>query len=109
VKTVPQNFFQKLLYSFFPKKLLPSLHLANNKELLILSRGKAFKSRDAVYSYALTYIPIEKLQGIELVKDENYDNLQKLDLKITNFTLIFYLDISNKNIQDYYEELRSIL
>lgn len=109
VRTVNQSFFQKLLHSIFQKKLLPSLHLSNDKELLVLSRGKTFKYRDAVYSYALTYIPIEKIQGIELIKDNNYDNLQRLEIKINDCTLIFYLDVHNKNAQNYYEHLRSIL
>ena len=109
VKTANQSFLQKLLYTIFRKKLLPSLHLANDKELLVISRGQAFKFRDAVYSYALTYIPTEKIQGIELVKDKNYDNILRLELKINNETFLFHLDVNNKTVQDYYKNLKSLL
>jgi len=110
VKATNQSILKKLLYSLNQQKLLSSIHLSNDKELLVLSRGKAFKFRsDTILSYSLTYIPIEKIQTITFVKDETHFNLQKLYININDYEYIFYIDINSKLLQDYYKNLKSII
>ncbi len=101
---------QKVLQFLYGKKLLGSLHLANESEILVISRGKPFKTRtDAIYSHSHIYIPIEKLQDIILEKDDYFDNLQRLYMKTNKHTFMFYFDESNKESKDYYRNLGNIL
>lgn len=111
VKIVDQSLLIKLLHLIIKKYLLPSLHLSNTKELIIISRGNFFKQgvRNAVYSCAISYIPIEKIKGIELIKDNTYYNLQMLKIKLENYTQMFYLDVNNKAAEEYYMNLQNIL
>jgi hypothetical protein len=101
---------QKILQFLYGKKLLSSLHLANEAEILVISRGKPFKTRtDVIYSHSHIYIPIEKLQSIILEKDDYFDNLQRLYMKTNKHTFMFYFDESNKESKDYYRNLGNIL
>jgi hypothetical protein len=111
VKIIDQSLLIKLLHLIIKKYLLPSLHLSNTKELIIISRGNFFKQgvRNAVYSCAISYIPIEKIKGIELIKDNTYYNLQMLKIKLENYTQMFYLDVNNKAAEEYYMNLQNIL
>lgn len=110
VKALNQSILKKLLCHINQQKLLSVIYLSNDKELLILSRGKPFRYRsDAIISYNLIYIPIEKIQGIELVRDEAYYDLQKFYININDYAFIFYIDINNKLFQDYYKNLRGII
>jgi uncharacterized protein len=101
---------QKALQFLYSEKLLSSLHLANESEILVISRGKPFKTRtDVISSYSHIYIPIEKLQSIILEKDDYFDNLQRLYMKTNKHTFMFYFDESNKESKDYYRGLGNIL
>ncbi|HEX2945653.1 MAG TPA: hypothetical protein VHT96_06835 [Clostridia bacterium] len=105
-----KGIIRKALKILYGKKLLSSLHLANESEILVISRGKPFKTRtDAIYSHSHIYIPIEKLQSIILEKDDYFDNLQRLYMKTNKHTFMFYFDESNKESTDYYRNLGSIL
>ena len=103
---------QKALQVLYGEKLLSSLHLANKSEILVISRGKPFKTRMDVipcHSHSHIYIPIEKLQSIILEKDDCFDNLQRFCMKTNNHTFVFYFDESNKESKDYYRNLSSII
>ena len=103
-----RGIIQKALQFLNSERLLGSLHLANQSEILVISRGKPFKTRwDVVpsHSHSHLYIPIEKLQSILFQKDDCFDNLQKLSMKTNNYTFLFYFDDSNKESQDYYRNL----
>ena len=100
----------KALQFLFRKKLLVALHLANDSEILVISRGKPFKTRaDDMYSRSYLYIPIEKLQSILLEKDDDFDNLQRFYLKTNKHTFMFYFDESNEASKDYYRNLSSMI
>ena len=110
VKALNQSILKKLLCHINQQKLLSVIYLSNDKELLVLSRGKPFRYRsDSIISYNLIYIPIEKIQGIELVRDEAYYDLQKFYIKINDYAFVFYIDINNKLFQDYYKNLIGII
>lgn len=101
---------QKALQFLYGERLLGSLHLANESEILVISRGKPFKTRtDVIYSYSHIYIPIEKLQSIVLEKDDYYDNLQRFYIETNKHTFMFYFDESNKESKNYYRDLGNIL
>jgi hypothetical protein len=105
-----KGIIQKSLQLLFSETLLSSVHLANESEILVISRGKPFKTRsDTIYRYSHIYIPIEKLQSINLEKDNYSDNLQRLYMKTNRHTFMFYFDVSNKESKDYYENLNNIL
>jgi len=100
----------KALQFLFRKKLLVTLHLASNSEILVISRGTPFKTRaDDMYSRSYLYIPIEKLQSIILEKDDEFDNLQRFYLKTNKHTFMFYFDESNEASIDYYRNLSSMI
>ena len=100
----------RALQFLFRKKLLVTLHLASNSEILVISRGTPFKTRaDDMYSRSYLYIPIEKLQSIILEKDDEFDNLQRFYLKTNKHTFMFYFDESNEASIDYYRNLSSMI
>lgn len=110
VRATNLSFFKKILNAVKQPKLLSAIHLSNDKELLILNRGKSFRYRsDTIHSYNLTYIPIEKIQSIELIKDEAYYGLEKIYININNYAFTFHLDENNKGLQKHYENLRNIV
>lgn len=99
-----------VLQFLYREILLSSLHLANESEILVISRGKPFKMRkEAIHSYSHIYIPIEKLQSIMLEKDDYSDNLLRFYMKTNSHTFMFYFDESNKESKDYYRNLSNIL
>lgn len=103
-----RGIIQKAMQFLNSERLIGSLHLANQSEILVISRGKPFKTRwDVVpcHSHSHLYIPIEKLQSILFQKDDCFDNLRKLSMKTNNYTFLFYFDDSNKESQDYYRNL----
>jgi len=100
----------KALQFLFRKKLLSTLHLANNREILVISRGKPFKTRtDDIYSRSYIYIPIEKLQSIILEKDNDFESLQRFYMKTNKHTFMFYFEESNEESKDYYRNLSNII
>lgn len=108
-KPVSRNLFIKLLNAVFKREILPSLHLLNSKELLIISRGKAFKHVDSVYSCALNCIPLEKIRDISFGNDSTYANLQRVNIVFDSYTREFYLDTANKSAQEFYMDLKKII
>ncbi len=99
---------QKVLQYLYSERLLGSIYLANQSEVLVISRGTPFKTRKDVIScnsHSHLYIPIEKLQNILFQNDDRFDNLQKLSMITNNYTFLFYFDDSNKESQDFYRHL----
>jgi len=108
LRRINKGIIQKGMQFLYRERLLGSLHLANQSEILVISRGKPFKTRRDIvscHSHSHLYIPIEKLQSILLEKDACFDNLQKISMKTSNYTFLFYFDDSNKESQDYYRNL----
>jgi len=103
---------QRVLQFLYSERLLGSLHLASEREILVISRGKPFKTRKDViscHSHSHLYIPIEKLQSVLFEKNDCFDNLQKLSMKTNNYTFLFYFEDSNKESQDYYRNMISLV
>ena len=101
---------EKVLQFLYSEKLLGTLHLASKSEILVISRGKPFKTRtDVILSHSHFYIPIEKLQSIALEKDDCFDGLQRFYMKTNGHTFMFYFDESNEAAKDYYRNLGNML
>jgi len=103
---------QKALQFLYSEKLLSTLHLTNQSEILVISRGKSLKTRRDVISFrfrSYIYIPIEKLQSILFEKDDYFDSLQRLCMKTNKNTFIFYFDESNEESKDYYRNLSDLV
>jgi hypothetical protein len=100
------SFLEKGWHFLSGKLLLNTLHLSNNHELIVLSRGKAFKQRYlANYSYATVYLPFERLCGIQFENCEKYENLTELNIKLSGKNFVFYFEQTNKNSIDFYNKL----
>jgi uncharacterized protein len=101
------SLWQRVRGSLVGEKLLNTLHLLNDKELIVISRGKHFKKfYESVYSCTFLYIPIEKLNSIKFENYERYNNLQKLKLELTNNSFEFYYEESNKEFIDFYNNIK---
>lgn len=85
---------------FVPKTLLSVMILVNEKEAIIVSRGKAFKKpKEARYKHDFTYVPFDRISDI-LTKEEDYENLSSVNISTPGHTFKFYFEASNpqKNI-----------
>lgn len=102
------SLWQRVRGSLTCEKLLNTLHLLNDKELIVITRGKHFnRFRESVYSYAFLYIPIEKLISIKFENYERYNSLQRLKLELTNDSFEFYYEENNKEFIDFYNNLNN--
>lgn len=91
------------------RELLNSLHLTNNKELIIFTRGKSFiKKGVANYAISTIYIPIEKLNSLTVESYEKYDKLVVINLKLTGKDFRFYFEQSNNRSIDFYNYINEM-
>jgi hypothetical protein len=106
LKLAKGNFFERLGHFFSRQILLNSLHLTNNKELIVFTRGRAIIKRGkANYDYSTIYIPIEKLESIFTERDEKYEGLEVINLKLAAQEFRFYFDQTNRRSIDFYNNL----
>ncbi|MFZ5967275.1 MAG: hypothetical protein ACOYVK_08870 [Bacillota bacterium] len=109
LKSKNDNILQKIFRIITGEKLLNCLHLINEKELVVVTRGKLIKKRkDVIYSYSLTYIPLEKLHDVVRSNDAHYNNLKKLHFKTYNHAFMFYYEEGNKQIEEIYRDFISM-
>ncbi len=100
------SFIDRLIHFFKGRMLLNTLHLSNSRELIIITRGRAFmEGRISNYDYAITYLPFERLRGILIENDERYSGLVALDIKLSGQDLKFYFEQMNKESIDFYNNL----
>jgi hypothetical protein len=93
---------KRILQALTGKRLLGSVYLASERETLILSRGKPFKTNiEVVYSRSYFYVPMDKLRSAALERDGRYDNLMALSMKTRNHGYTFYVDGANAEAGDY--------
>jgi hypothetical protein len=100
---------QILLRFIKPKILSSTLHLSDDRELLVISRGKPIKNkREALYSYCFTYIPIERIIEVKFDEFEEYNNLLIVNISIHEHTFKFYVDERNECLKDFYIKLNNL-
>ncbi len=100
------NPVKKMVHRLIRTQLLDTLHLINQKELIIISRGESFRTRsDSVYSYAFTYVPLDRLLRVEFHEHNFYDRLMELKLDLTGSGLCFCIDQGNQMLMDRYHKL----
>jgi hypothetical protein len=105
-----RQLYQKLLEFIRSNLLLSTLHLSDDRELLVISRGKPIRHlREAVYSYCITYIPIERINNVKFDKYEKYNNLLIVYISIHEHTFKFYFDERNGNLKDFYKKFSNII
>lgn len=102
IKKTNDSMIKKLFQLIFYKKMLSSVYLVTEKELIVINRGKKFKGfREAVYSYSHIYIPLENVLEIEKQSEEKYTNITKVEIKTQDYMFYNYFDSNNpllKNI-----------
>jgi len=90
--------------------LLNTLHLTNNKELIIITRGRSFnKNRLVNYDFSITYIPFNNLSSIIIGNYEKYSDLVELNLKLTEKEFKFYFEQTNNKSIDFYNNISNKL
>ena len=93
--------FEWIKSKIIKHQLLETMHLANNKELLVITRGRSFnKSKKAIYSYAYNYIPLENIASTLINYNTDYLDVDELEILTKNNKFKFYFD--NKNEYKYF-------
>jgi len=93
----------KLLDLYGQLTLQSSLYITNRKELIIINKDKEIKrSIDVDYSYVSTYIPLNNIKNIQLLKNEEFIGLNDIVISLESLFLNFKIDEKNQNIHEFY-------
>jgi hypothetical protein len=109
IKAIPTNVSVigklKERFNIFRENLLQNtMYLTNEKELLIITRGKAFRRGKSPLSYDFTYIPFNRITEFRRVSS-NYENISPFNIETEYHTFQYYFD----NLNDQKEILLRIL
>lgn len=100
---------QKILGLIREKLLLSTMHLLNDRELLIINRGELINfGRKAIHSYNFIYVPIEKIDSIKFEKCKEYNNIQTVFISTMVNKYMFYFDERNESLVEFYVKLTDI-
>ncbi|RDU22529.1 hypothetical protein [Anaerosacchariphilus polymeriproducens] len=103
-KEIENSKIKKLYRTFFYKKLLSSVFLSNEQELIILSRGKTFKQfREVIYSYSFKFIPLENIINIEQEILSEYQNIVRIGVRTQNYLFHNLLDSKNTYTKNFFD------
>ncbi|MBC8059699.1 MAG: hypothetical protein H7Y18_03445 [Clostridiaceae bacterium] len=94
------------LFNIFRRNSLQNImFLTNEKELLIVTRGKTFRRpKAAFYSYDLTYIPIGRITNLRYDANDEYKNISPFFIETGDHIFQYYFEESN-NQGDYLRQL----
>ncbi|QOX64203.1 hypothetical protein FRZ06_13075 [Anoxybacterium hadale] len=108
LKLAKGNFAARIGHFLSRSILLNCLHLTNNKELIVFTRGRTImKKGKANYDYSTIYIPIEKLGILIPEKDEKYVGLESINIKLSSQEFRFYFEQTNRKSIDFYKSLNN--
>jgi len=63
---------RRLLYGVIDKRLLPTIHASDGRELLVIGRDRRWGYRwQAIYGTETLYLPLEKIRGVEAGTEES--------------------------------------
>lgn len=103
-----KQLYNKLSFKWINSQLQSSVFLSNQKEVIILQRGKPFKFfREADYSYSLTYIPYENIMMVQQVDNKFSSELENLTINTKKHTFNYFFKLDNSYKDDLYRHLRS--
>lgn len=81
-----ENLLQRIKHVVTGKKLNETLVLTNGKELIVYNRTPFFRYRNqAVYAINRLYLPIEKITGIAMDKDNLAESIVRLTLSASQY------------------------
>ena len=81
VNTIEKRLFWKFLYKIIGKRVLESMHLCDEQELIILNRVKLFRYRgQAIYSRSSIYIPLNSINIVKWVEDPRDSSIISLQI-----------------------------
>jgi len=96
----------KLFGLISSRLLLSTMHLLNDRELLVINRGTPIQyGKKVIHSYSFLYVPIEKIDGIKFEKCKEYGSIQTICIITKVNTFKFYFDEKNQNLMDFYVKL----
>lgn len=102
-----QNIFKRIFYRSIRKGLLSCLYLTNGQEIIIVKKGRDYMRR-ADYSYAITYLPCNRITNISIKESEYTSELKKIIVGIGNAHIDLYFLEGNKYAQKVYTELNAL-
>ena len=96
----------KLFGLISSRSLLSTMHLLNDRELLVINRGTPIQyGKKVIHSYSFLYVPIEKIDDIKFEKYKEYGSIQTICIITKANTFKFYFDEKNSNLTDFYVKL----
>lgn len=97
---------QKILGFIREKLLLATIHLLNDREVLIINRGKLINlGKKPVNSYNFIYMPIEKIDKIKFEECKEYNNIQTVFIETKVSKFMCYFDEKNEKLIKFYERI----
>ncbi len=100
---------QKLWYKAKSSSLQSELHLANEKELILIAQSTPFKSHgELVCGYYFTYIPFEKIKKVELRASVNYESVEEMIISTQHHQFSMYFESKNTYKENYLKALLNI-
>lgn len=101
------TFLQRILGIVKGEKLLNTVHLINNRELISICRINLFKKwMESSYGYVVRYLPVERLGSITMKDYEKFSGLKELNLELNERVFKYYFEEDNKKLIDFYSRLK---
>lgn len=96
----------KLFGLISSRALLSTIHLLNDRELLVINRGTPIQyGKKVIHSYSFLYVPIEKIDAIKFEESKEYKSIWTIFIITKANTFKFYFDKKNQSLMDFYVKL----
>lgn len=104
------GFFKKMFHQLANSTLQSSLYLSNEKEIIMLTKGKKFKMFDRPdYSYTYTYIPYNRIKSVVLEPEESTSEVEKLIISTQHYAFDYFFISNNGYKHNLCKNLRFAL
>jgi hypothetical protein len=106
VTGVKEETTPKLWFKAKGSRLESELHLANEKELILITQSTPFKSHgELVCGYYFTYIPFEKIKKVELKAKEDYNSVEEMIISTQQHQFSMFFESQNIYKENYIKTL----
>lgn len=103
------SLLKRMYYRLRGNSLQSSLYLSNQKEIIILQRGKKLKAfRQTDYSYTYTYIPYNRIRRVKTEFGETTSEIEKVMIKTDKYTFDCLFMSDNHYKRNLYNNLQFI-
>jgi hypothetical protein len=103
-KGATQNMIERMLW----KEMNPeALHLYTDQYLIVFENG-VFPNHVGMqeFGYTQTVIPLDRIDGIEVVHSEEYSLLEESRLSLGQDRIAYHFEIDNEEVSAFYNALK---